>query len=169
MLFNLFGYRLLFICLEQQHKVSLEASLDKNDYNNNDLFEIKIPLNIPYISDQQHFERVDGAITIAGKTYKYVKRKITNGELVLLCLPDAGKQRLDNAQKAFGAHANDLPGAKKLPGLVKKSFPAVEYEQYFMAAVQQSIAAPAIFVNTSCAATCCGYTGFCDQPPQLTA
>jgi hypothetical protein len=107
-LFNLFGYRILFNYAQQQSDTRLEASFDKNDFNEAELVAIKIPLSLPYINNQQNFERVDGEITVKGKIYKYVKRKIADGNLILLCLPDNNKMRIESAKHDFFKNANDI-------------------------------------------------------------
>jgi hypothetical protein len=107
-LFNLFGYRILFNYEQQQSDIRLEASLDKQDYNDADLITIKVPLSLPYVNNQQNFERIDGEITINGKILKYVKRKIADGNLILLCLPDHNKMRIESAKDEFFKYANDL-------------------------------------------------------------
>lgn len=107
-LFNLFGYRFLFNYEQQQSDKHLEASLDKQDYNEADLITIKVPLSLPYVSNQQNFERIDGEITVNGKILKYVKRKISDGCLILLCLPDHNKMRIESAKDEFFKYANDL-------------------------------------------------------------
>lgn len=107
-LFNLFGYRILFHYEQQQSDIRLEASLDKQEYNDADLITIKVPLSLPYVNNQQSFERVDGEITVNGKILKYVKRKISDGNLILLCLPDQNKMRIESAKDEFFKYANDL-------------------------------------------------------------
>jgi len=107
-LFNLFGYRILFNYEQQQSDIRLEASLDKQDYNDADLVAIKIPLSLPYVDNQKNFERIDGEITVNGKILKYVKRKISDGNLILLCVPDHNKMRIESAKDEFFKYANDL-------------------------------------------------------------
>lgn len=107
-LFNLFGYRILFHYEQQQSDMRLEASFDKQDYNDADLITIKVPLSLPYVNNQQNFERVDGEITVNGKILKYVKRKISDGNLILMCLPDHNKMRIESAKDEFFKYANDL-------------------------------------------------------------
>ncbi len=107
-LFNIVGYRAWFYFEQQQSDKQVRSSLDNNDYNENDLITIKIPVSIPYQSDWKDFERVDGEVTLNGKIYKYVKRKICDGQLVLLCFPDENKMRLQSAKDDFFKLANDL-------------------------------------------------------------
>ena len=107
-LFNLVGYRFLFNYAQQKSDVKVTASLDKHDYNDADLITIKVPLSMPYQVIQSDFERVDGEISIDGKIYKYVKRKIVDGEMVLMCLPDANKTRIQSAKAEFFKSTNDI-------------------------------------------------------------
>ena len=107
-LFNLVGYRVLFNYEQQQSDTRLEASLDKQDYNDADLVTIKVPLSLPYMNNQQDFERIKGEITVNGKILKYVKRKIADGNLILLCLPNNDKMRIESAKDEFFKYTNDL-------------------------------------------------------------
>ena len=102
LLFNVVGYRIVFYYEQHQSDKRLEASLDKDLYDESDLLTLKVPLSLPYMADNTTFERVDGEINIDGKIYKYVKRKISEGQLVLLCLPDYNKMRLQSeASESF--------------------------------------------------------------------
>jgi hypothetical protein len=116
---------------------SFEASLDKENYDEKDLITFKVPLSLPYQPAWKDFERVDGEITIQGTIYKYVKRKIEDGQLVLLCLPYYKKMNLAKASTEFGSHGTDLaPFGKKgdsaSPG---KSNSLNEYEENFRWAI----------------------------------
>jgi hypothetical protein len=84
------------------------ALLDKEEYEDTDLVCIRIPLSLPYQANWKEFERTDGEIQIRGTIYKYVKRKIENGELVLLCIPHHDKMKVNSARDDFFKFANDL-------------------------------------------------------------
>lgn len=107
-LFNVGGYRLWFYFEQQKSDKRIVAILDKEEYDDSELISIKIPLSLPYQTDWPEFERTDGEIEIEGIIYKYVKRKVENGELVLLCLPHHDKMQLNNARDDFFKYANDL-------------------------------------------------------------
>ena len=106
--FNWYGYRLLSGFLQNRSDIQLEAKLDQNDYDASQLFEIRVPLNLPYHNDWQEFERYNGEIEVNGVHYKYVKRKVEKGEMVLLCLPNNEKQNLLSARDQFFKLVNDL-------------------------------------------------------------
>ena len=85
-----------------------EAKLDANQYNEANLIEIKIPLKLPYSTEWKHFERYDGEINVNGVYYKYVKRKVIVDSLVLLCLPNPTRLRLESARNQFFELVNGL-------------------------------------------------------------
>lgn len=107
-IFNLVGYKAVFYFVQQHADASLSASLDKEQYNEKDLITISIPLSMPYQVSKPDFERVDGEVNIKGQIYKYVKRKVENGQLVLLCLPNHEKMRLESAKDDYSRIANDI-------------------------------------------------------------
>jgi len=86
----------------------LEARLDQNDYNESELVEMRVSLNLPYQNDQADFERVNGEIEIEGVHYSYVKRKIESGHLVLMCIPNEGKTKLETSKADYFKLINDL-------------------------------------------------------------
>ncbi len=108
LLFNWIGYRFVSHYFENKLDIAFESSIDKQDYDEESLVELRVPLNMPYTLSNTGFERYYGEITLDGVHHKYVKRKIENGELVLLCLPDENKTRLLDAKNEFFKLVNDL-------------------------------------------------------------
>lgn len=108
LLFNFVGYRLLLSYMQQKATSSLVAKIDREDYNDADLITLTVPLSMPYIQDSKDFERKDGEITLNGRVYHYVKQKISQGNLVLMCLPNEEKTHLQNAKDDFFRLANEL-------------------------------------------------------------
>lgn len=100
LVFNIAGYRLLYSFLETRETQKLEAKIDQGNYNEAELIEIKIPLNMPYVSDKG-FEVAYGETNFEGKVYRYVKRKISNNTLHLLCIPHKEKTALLASRSAL--------------------------------------------------------------------
>lgn len=94
--------------MEQKADAHLEARLDNNNYNESDLITIKVSLNMPYQNGWSDFERYDGEVEKNGKIYKYVKRKVQNDSLILLCIPHETKMSLQAAKDDFYKLVNDL-------------------------------------------------------------
>jgi hypothetical protein len=122
LVFNLAGYRIWFYYAERESDAAMEAKLDAKSYNENELITISVPLNLPYQTDWNDFERVDGEIVVNGKTYKYVERKIVHGELILKCLSDSNKAQLTSAREEFFKVANDLQNVPKKSGNTSLAF-----------------------------------------------
>ena len=113
LLFNIIGYRVWFYYAEQKADMAMESRLDKDQYDVNDLISITVPLDNPYQLEQRNFQRIDGEFNFQGKNFKYVKRKVSDGNLILLCIPDARKMVLKKAKAEYGNAANDLNGNSK--------------------------------------------------------
>ena len=173
LLFNWVGYRLVSHYLEEQANAKLEAQLDNNNYDESQLIEIKVPLNLPYQPDWKEFERYDGDVEIDGIHYKYVKRKVFNGELILLCLPNKTKMNLQNASNDFFRLVNDLqhPGQGKDPnsgnGSAFKNM-VTEYwqEQNNWAIIGLSFEKQQYAIGNSSYFSS-GHTPAVDQPPRI--
>lgn len=107
-LFNIGGYRLWYYFEEQRSDEQIVALLENEEYDEADLVTIKIPLYLPYQTNWKEFETTDGEIEVEGTIYKYVKRKVQHGELVLLCIPHHDKMQVNTARDDFFKYANDL-------------------------------------------------------------
>jgi hypothetical protein len=170
-IFNLFGYRILFYSIQQQSDIDIEKSLDNDQYNDKDLITITIPLSVPYQNAWSDFERFDGEVNFNGKIYKYVKRKVTQGNLVLLCLPDENKMRLENVKSDLAKTANDFPGMnskKSINSKVEKNT-ASDYNQcladYSIVAINGSDITNSSFIKFSLVS---GFDRSPERPPKFS-
>lgn len=118
--------------MQQKANEQLEATLDHNLYDNSQLIELKVPMNLPYQTDWASYQRCDGEIEIKGTLYKYVKRKISNDTLFVMCIPDSKKMHLENAKNDFFKVTNDLSqNSKSKKADNTKSYKSVtEYDEY---------------------------------------
>jgi hypothetical protein len=126
------GYRAWFYYAEKKADAAMELRLDKDQYDENDLVALEVPLYNPYQLEQKTFERVDGEISFEGTTYKFVKRRISEGKLILLCIPDTHKMVLKEAKTSYGNNVNDFMGNKKSPSksTLQKNFNGNDYEDH---------------------------------------
>lgn len=100
--------------MENRADVALEKKIANSEFDESSLIEIKVPLNSPYLSDYfSEFDRYVGELEVNGIHYKYVKRKIINGALVLFCLPNKVKTDLQNSREEFFKLVNDLNHSRK--------------------------------------------------------
>jgi hypothetical protein len=94
--------------MAKRSDAKMEAKADRKDYDLRQLVEIRIPLSIPYYNNWDSFERHDGSVEYNGTQYNYVMRKVQDGELILLCLPNHEKQWVKNAGDNYFKLINDL-------------------------------------------------------------
>lgn len=126
-LFNLSGYFLYYKYAIYKSDQRILVQLDNREYSDLEMIELKIPLNLPYLTSQNHYERVDGEMHYNGTFYNYVERKVNNDTLYLKCRPNAPKTTLYRNLNEYTEKVNDLPTNKTTSG--KKLSLSYEYVQ----------------------------------------
>lgn len=115
--FNLGGYRVIIPLLQHQSDRKLEALLDNNDYDESQLIEVRVALNMPYQQRVTKFERHYGQIEIDGQLYTYVKSRIEGDVAIFKCIANESGQQLksiqDNLTKCNSGVDMDHPGQSK--------------------------------------------------------
>ena len=104
----------------------MSNKLSREEYKAEDLISIKTPITLPYYSNSKTYEAVEGTIVIDGLEYKYVKRRVFNDSLELLCYPNTGKQKLQTAKVNFFKITNEGTSSeqnKKAAGPIKNIIP----------------------------------------------
>jgi hypothetical protein len=125
LVFNWYGYRLLCLYLEERSERKLESKLDLEDYSESQLEKITIPLTmLSYYNVSRTFERVRGRLEIDGVVYSFVKRRLYNDSLELLCIANRTMTQLKKLKIECYKMANDLQlgGQNKKGGSHAKSF-----------------------------------------------
>ena len=151
--FNLFGYRLFVSFMVNNVDQSLEATLDQKNYNENQLISIKKPINLPYYNNTKNFTRAYGEVELNGVHYKYVKSRIYNDSLEMLCIPNTSKQQLLESKDKFTDVVFDLQkDANKKSSNSNKAFSFIKMLSEFERHVDVDLAPSSTLValqNTS--------------------
>lgn len=126
LVFNFVGYRMVIAYMQNGDSAALQTKLDRQEYSDAELLSIKTKLNLPYYTPSQEFQRSYGSVTIDGIVYEYVKQRVYNDTLELLCLPNAAQTKLQNVKLELTKSSADgqasLP-LKKGPSTLKISLP----------------------------------------------
>lgn len=136
-LFNFAGYALLFEFFISRADARHQRRIEAGSYNESRLKVLKVPLRLPYQTDWTEYERVEGTIEIAGVYYSYVKRKISQDTLYLVCLPNDAKTNLKKASNNYGQEMNGIQSStEKSDKAVKKPVLGSDYcEQSLLSAI----------------------------------
>ena len=94
--------------LEAKATSRLEQKLETGDYDEAMLMEIKIPLQLPYYTNWSQYERHYGEAEWNGEHYQYVKRKLYNDTLYLLCIPHTEKNNIQIAATDIFRSVNNI-------------------------------------------------------------
>lgn len=164
-------YSFLFECIIQISDKHTIQQLDKCDYRNEDLVAIAVPVNMPYVPSQEEYERWDGTIEFNGTYYNYVKRRMYNDTLHLLCLPNEKITELNAAKTDYSKQLSDAPtGKKENQPLAKKNNVLTEYNIHttlYNFAFFTGISERLLFTGTSTLTDC--FIAKPGKPPKTTA
>ena len=124
--FNWYGYRIVISVLQDVADQRLESRIDNLDYDESQLIEITVSMNLPYQERFTDFERHYGEIEIDGKSYTYVKRKITGDVVIFKCIANQSKQVLtkikNDLARANSAVETDHNGKQQPQSSFAKNF-----------------------------------------------
>jgi hypothetical protein len=122
LIFNIGGYMLLFQYFIKHSDDYANEQISKGLYKPDELVEIKVPVNLPNINEQQDFEAIAGQVKLSDNDYNYVAIKMTRDTMFLMCIPNYEKTRLIGENIITAKNVSDSPLAKKnhLP-IAKKS------------------------------------------------
>jgi hypothetical protein len=132
LLFNWVGYRVLNSFMQDKADLQLEAQLDRCQYDESQLLSIKVPVaQLAYYNNSPVFERVDGQIEIGGIPYQYVKRRIYNDSLEVLCIPNRAALKLRLSRDDYFKLVNDIQRSQgQHPGSHPASFKGTIADPY---------------------------------------
>jgi hypothetical protein len=124
--FNWYGYRIVISAMQTNADRRLETLLDNSEYDESQLIEIRITMDMPYQQRFTEYERHYGEIEIDGKTYTYVKRKVEGDVVILKCIANQSKQQLKTIDSDLTRANNGIdtehPGKQQPSSSFAKSF-----------------------------------------------
>jgi hypothetical protein len=106
----------------------LQMQLDENKYDEASLISIKVPATrLSYYNNSEKFEQAEGQIEIRGTQYNFVKRRLFNDSIEMLCIANPEAMHFKKASYDYFKLTNDLqrPGGKKTGSHTFKRFTSV--------------------------------------------
>lgn len=100
LLFNTLGHYPVYLGVQWQNKVALEARLDQEDIDDEEVFTVKIPFALPYTQSTE-LSRIDGHFSHNGADYVLYQQRIENDTLHLMCVKDYKQVNLMNRVSDF--------------------------------------------------------------------
>lgn len=123
-LLNVVGYYGIFFGLKVLNDSRVNADLDRNMYAGSEAMTLRIPFSLPYSSNQENYERIDGKFEYEGRIYRIVKQKLYNDTLYVVCVNDQMGKILEDsfvelAQSITGTSTDTKPSGKPVILLMK--------------------------------------------------
>lgn len=122
------GYYGVFLGLHYKNDLAMSKAMDSDIYDRSNTLTIKLPVSIPYMSDQSDFNRVTGRIEHNGELFRLVKQKYAKDTLTLVCIRDTEHKKIDLALtdyvKTFADNpSNSNPTSKITVSFIKEYLP----------------------------------------------
>lgn len=99
--FNLFGYKLWVYFAAQNASRQLAVAVENNRYSDDELIVIKKQVSLLYCNNSASYTNADGEVEMDGVIYRYVKYRIYNNMLEMLCLPNKEKTNIKKAKDDY--------------------------------------------------------------------
>ena len=123
LLLNMAGFYGVFMGLRYKNTQDLLQRFDTDDYSLRETVTLKVPLSIPYATNDQAYERVDGEIQHEGEVYRLVKQRLYNDTLYIVCFKDNQGKRINKALADYVKSFSDAPVNAKTPaGKILQTF-----------------------------------------------
>ena len=124
---NTLGYYAIFMGLQYKNNVAMSQRLDANQYDEAQAITLEIPMNVPYLTDDAEFSRVDGVFEYQGESYRMVKQKYAKDVLTLIVIKDTENKRIADAMSdyvmSFSDTSNDDGGSSLVVSFIKDYIP----------------------------------------------
>jgi hypothetical protein len=121
-LFNTLGFYGLLEGLRYKSALELVQRLDNQQYSEEETLTIKVPLAIPYHSDTNDYERVNGEVEYKGEFYRLIKQKLERDTLSIVCIKDYASKRIKQALADYVKTFTDKPADAKHSGKTSSNF-----------------------------------------------
>ena len=121
LLFNTGGYRIAIQLLANKSSQELEARIDNREYDESQLVEVRIEMNLPYQDRYTDFERHYGEVELNGRSYTYVERKIEGNVVIFKCIANNSKEKLEDIRDNM-TRANSNSDMQQAPGQQQNTF-----------------------------------------------
>jgi len=123
-LFNVIGYYGVYVAMLRQAHLTLNQQIDNNNYKAEQTITIRIPLTLPYPTQENDFQRVQGDFEHQGEFYKLVKQKYSNDTLYVVCIKNTEQKKAfkvfsDFVKLSTDQSSSNNHGAKTVVSLIK--------------------------------------------------
>lgn len=127
-LLNILGYYGVFMGAYMKVAQAARENFDYDNYQHSAEITFQVPLTLPYTTDMDDYQRVDGEFNHNGETYRLVKQKLTNNMLYVVCVKDTHASTINKALEDYVKTFSDNPSNEKNPS--KTSVPSFTKDYY---------------------------------------
>lgn len=160
------GYYGVFLGIQYHNEVSLTTRLDLNQYEQSQTVTLKVPISVPYMTDQADFERVDGLFEHNGEFYRLVKQKYAKDTLTIICFKDTKNKQIHNALTDYVKTFTDQSSDHNQNSKITITFIKDYITQSFSLANESTGWQSDVFLNSASSNFIASFTASVLHPPE---
>jgi len=115
LMFNIAGHLAFHQFIVYQTYKFFNKQIAKDMYNVSDLAEVAIPVNMPGIADQTSYEAISGQVKFDNASYNFVKMKVTQKAMYLMCVPNYESTQLHSDNVIVVKGYKEIPQKRHVP------------------------------------------------------
>jgi hypothetical protein len=115
-LLNAVGLYGILLGLQLRFASEVNKQLDEDQYSPSEAITFRVPVTLPYSSDEQDFHRVTGEFVNLGEVYRLVKQKLYHDTLYIVCVKDTKSKKINQALADYVKTFTDRPLNTKQQG-----------------------------------------------------
>jgi hypothetical protein len=119
---NVMGFYGIFLGMQYRNDQAMVKVLDADQYDDSEAITLKIPLVLPYMTDDADFKRVDGKFQHEGEHYRLVKQKFAKDTLTVVCVLDHENKKISQALSNYVKTFSDEGASKNANSETTVSF-----------------------------------------------
>lgn len=108
-LLNVLGYYGVFVGWQVGNSKQARSRLDRDEYSQGQAVTLKVRLTVPYSTDQEEYQRVDGEFEHEGEFYRLVKQRLYKDTLYIVCVKDDNLREMHQALTDYVKTFADSP------------------------------------------------------------
>jgi len=124
---NTLGFYGVFLGVQAVQTEITSKKIDEEVFSGSQTLTFRIPLKVPYHTDDSEYAQVDGQFENNGEVYRLVKQKLLRDTLYIVCLKDTDSKKINQELTDYVKTFSDSHDSSKHSNAKKVVAPISEY------------------------------------------
>lgn len=124
---NILGFYGVFLGVQAVQTELTSRKINEETFAGSETITFRIPLSLPYRSDDAEYQQAQGQFENNGEVYRLVKQKLLRDTLYIVCLKDADSKKINQDIADYVKTFSDTHDSQKQSNAKKILSPIKEY------------------------------------------